>query len=68
MPPSPRAESAPPRDFPGFWRVRAGMLIEAGDSYLDPGGEPHALPLERVGQPVKDDQVVLRIERRGPPR
>jgi hypothetical protein len=68
MPQPPRAVPPSPYDFPGFWRVDPGMLIEAGDSYLDDGGEAHAFPLERVGQPVKADQVVLRIERRRHPR
>lgn len=57
-------EPTPLPDLPGFWRVHPGMLIEAGDSVLGAGGEPHELPLERVGQPVRDHETVVRIERR----
>ena len=57
-------EPTPLPELPGFWRVHPGMLIEAGDSVLDTLGEPHELPLERVGQPVNENEVVLRVERR----
>lgn len=55
-------------EFPGFWQVPPGMLIEIGDSYLDPSGQPHACPLERIGVPVVSGLVVLRVERRLHPR
>jgi hypothetical protein len=49
---------------PGFWRLPPGMVTEPGDCWLDARGAEHPLPPEDVGQPVKQRQVVLRVERR----
>ena len=67
MPSNPLPET-PPREFTGFWCVPPGFLIEVGDSYLDETGAPHSFPLERVGQTITGEVVVLRVERRRAPR
>ena len=49
---------------PGFYRVRAGSLVEIGDQTLDDRGFPRPISLDQVGRQVTHDSVVLRIDRR----
>lgn len=51
---------------PGFYRVRSGSLLEAGDQLLDASGRFYPCTLEQVGRPVRDDLVVLRVDHRRP--
>lgn len=66
----PYSKRAPPdpyaRDYPGFFQVRAGHLVEIGDQLIDEGGRTRPCSLEFVGREVTPDQVVLRVDRREP--
>ena len=52
--------------YPGFYRVRPGSLVEAGDQLLDSAGRPYACALEQVGRPVTAELIVLRVDHRRP--
>ncbi len=52
--------------YPGFYRVRAGTLVEVGDQFVDQTGRTHHCTLDQVGRLVLAEQVVLRADRRRP--
>ena len=57
-----------PQQWPGFWQVPQGMLIEKGDQLVPRRGTLQTVALEQIGQPVTQEMLVLRVERRREPR
>jgi hypothetical protein len=68
----PYSKRAPPdpyaRDYPGFYQVCTGHLVEIGDQLIDASGRTRPCSLDFVGREVTPDVVVLRVDRRQPER